>query len=96
MTITLQILLSLCVIGAAIAVRIMAGRNAGQGKAAGRNGPTLMVGGKLALSSQHTLQLVQVGDRLLVLALYAGGCSMIASFPADHTEPSGRRIGENE
>ncbi|MBL8231782.1 MAG: flagellar biosynthetic protein FliO [Bryobacterales bacterium] len=93
MTTTLHILLCLCVIGLAVGVRILASRAADQGKALGRGGPTLLAGGKLSLSPQHTLQLVQVGNRLLVLALYAGGCSMIASFPADHWEPPESRIG---
>jgi flagellar biosynthetic protein FliO len=36
---------------------------------------------RLALSPQHSLCLVRIGERALLVAVHSGGCSLLASFP---------------
>jgi flagellar biogenesis protein FliO len=38
--------------------------------------------GKLALSQQHSIHLVRIGQRDLVLALHPTGVTLLAEFPA--------------
>jgi flagellar biogenesis protein FliO len=38
--------------------------------------------GKLALSQQHSIHLVRIGQRDLVLALHSSGVTLLAEFPA--------------
>jgi len=37
---------------------------------------------RLALSPQHTLHLVRVGDRALLIGAHPGGCTVLESLPA--------------
>ena len=38
--------------------------------------------GKLALSQQHSIHLVRIGQRDMVLALHPSGVTLLAEFPA--------------
>lgn len=37
---------------------------------------------RLALTAQHTLHLVRVGDRALLIGVHPAGCSLLESMPA--------------
>lgn len=37
---------------------------------------------RLALTAQHTLHLVRVGDRALLIGVHPAGCSLLESLPA--------------
>ncbi|MCS7026688.1 MAG: flagellar biosynthetic protein FliO [Bryobacteraceae bacterium] len=97
MNTTIQILLSIVLLGLVIAVRVLAGRLTAKSQIAGRSGPAFVAVSKLTLSSQHSLQLIQFGNQYLLLALHGGGCSLISSLPAwDSTSESeglARRCG---
>jgi flagellar biogenesis protein FliO len=43
---------------------------------------------RLALSPQHTLHLVRVADRALLIAAHAAGCTLLDAAPASTLEPS--------
>ncbi len=53
----------------------------GSGKAAGERG-VLESRGKLVLSQQHSIQLIRIGQRDLVLALHPSGVTLLAELPA--------------
>jgi flagellar biogenesis protein FliO len=42
---------------------------------------SLQAAGRLALTPQHSLHLVRMGDRALLVAVHAGGCTLIESAP---------------
>lgn len=41
---------------------------------------------RVALAPQHSLQLVRVADRALVIELHAGGCTLLESLPLEAVE----------
>ncbi len=41
---------------------------------------------RLALSPHHAVHLVRLGDRCLVVAVHAGGCTLLDSLPWDLVE----------
>jgi len=45
---------------------------------------------RVALSPQHTLHLVRLGDRALLVAASPGGCSLLESLPAGALDPMPR------
>ena len=45
--------------------------------------------GKLALSAQHTVHVVRIGDRDLVLAVYPSGITLLCDLPGS----SGSHVG---
>lgn len=55
--------------------------------------------GRLPLSPHHAVELVRVGSRVLVVALYSSGCSLLANLPAEELETAAggretRRAGD--
>ena len=56
-------------------IRIGAGKNRGQRG-------LLESRGKLVLSQQHSIQLVRIGQRELVLALHPSGITLLTEIPA--------------
>jgi len=72
------------VLGLALALRHWAGRGLrplalGRGRSRQRNLEAL---DRLALSPQHTLHLVRVGDRALLIGAHPSGCTVLESLPA--------------
>jgi flagellar biogenesis protein FliO len=45
--------------------------------------------GKLALSAQHTVHLVRIGDRDLVLAVYPSGITLLCDLPGSSASQVG-------
>lgn len=57
--------------------------------------------GRLSLSPHHTVELVRVGPRILVLALHTSGCSLLGTLAAEEVEEEappagGRKRGSRE
>lgn len=72
------------VVGLAVALRWWASRvrlprGAGRRRGAPRRLEAL---DRLALTAQHTLHLVRVGDRALLIGVHPAGCSLLESLPA--------------
>lgn len=61
------------------AARVRAPRLAGRRRGAARRLEAL---DRLALTAQHTLHLVRVGDRALLISVHPAGCSLLESLPA--------------
>jgi flagellar biosynthetic protein FliO len=60
-----------------------------RGAARANDGSPLMeVVDRLALSPQHSLHLVRLADRLLVVATHSGGCSVLRDQPVQPFERS--------
>jgi len=83
----------LMVLGLALALRWWLGRGGrfGRGRANGAVG-RLEPLGRLPLSPQHTLHLVRVGDRALLIGSHPGGCSLLESLSWESLE--GARGGQ--
>lgn len=51
----------------------------------------MQVRGKLQLGAQHSIHLVRVGSRELVLAVHPGGISLLCESPAESSPAGGER-----
>lgn len=79
-----QVVVVVGVIVAAASLRLLSGRGFGIGGRVGANSAVEMrCVGRLVLSSQHALRVVDIEGRRLVLALHPGGCRVIASLRSD-------------
>lgn len=68
----------------ALALWLLRGQNRLRWKRPGKaraDAPALESLDRLVLSPQHVLHLVRAGDRVLILATYAGGCTLLAPLP---------------
>ncbi|MGC8793394.1 MAG: flagellar biosynthetic protein FliO [Bryobacteraceae bacterium] len=75
------------VLGLAVAVRWWAGRvRLPLARPRGRRGwERLEPVDRLPLSPRHSLHLVRLGDRLLLIGAHPSGCNLIESLPAQRT-----------
>ncbi len=70
-------------VGLAVALRWWAARPRLPMPGVRRRGPRRLEAlDRLPLSAQHTLHLVRVGDRALLIGVHPGGCSLLESLPA--------------
>ncbi len=52
-----------------------------------RSGRRMQAVERIALSPRHSLHLVRVGDRTLLIGVHPGGCSLLDRLPAAASEP---------
>jgi hypothetical protein len=94
MEIVRQVLAALLVVGA-VAVAVWARRrNGGTGwSVAGRKKAERLIAlERVTLGPHHTLHVVRFGERLLLLAAHAGGCTLLASSARQEYEASPERL----
>jgi flagellar biogenesis protein FliO len=60
--------------------------------AAGPRGRRIQSVERLSLGAQHSLHLVRVGEKAMVVASYPAGCALIASFPWKDVEAAGEAV----
>ena len=53
-------------------------------------GQSLRVIGRVALTAQHSIQIVRVADTALVVAVQPAGCSLLQTMPAEQAERDSR------
>jgi flagellar biogenesis protein FliO len=74
------------VIMAALLLRLLQSRPIFAGWRSGATVGGIMVNsaGRLVLSAGHTIHVIRIEERLLVLAVHSGGCSLLATLPQQH------------
>jgi flagellar biogenesis protein FliO len=74
------------VVMAAVLLRLHQSHSLFPGRRTDTSGGGIMLSsaGRLIVSPGHTIHVIRVQDRLLVVAVHAGGCTLLASFFQKH------------